>query len=37
MWALEREPSDVAAQAERVRTEAGFQAEAWAAECARFE
>jgi NADH dehydrogenase [ubiquinone] 1 alpha subcomplex assembly factor 7 len=35
--ALERELSDVAAEAERVRTEAEVEAEAWAAERARFE
>ena len=33
LQALEREPSDVAAHAERVRTEAGLEAEAWAAAC----
>ena len=33
LQALEREPSDVAAHAERVRTEVGLEAEAWAAAC----
>ena len=33
LQALEREPSDVAAHAERVRTEAVLEAEAWAAAC----
>ena len=31
--ALEREPSDAVAHAERVRTEVGLEAEAWAAAC----
>ena len=35
--ALEREMSDVAAGAERVREEAEVEAEAWAVERARFE
>ena len=33
MQALEREPSDAVAHAERVRTEVGLEAEAWAAAC----
>ena len=37
MRALEREMSDVAAGAERVREETEVEAEAWAVERARFE